>query len=453
MKPVFPSSTINKKILLCLVILALPCCFYSCMAQHTDANVYSMFRGDEKHSGIYPSSSIDDTPHVKWKFKTNGPVNSSPAIDGSRIYFGSGDSTMYCLDINTGKPVWKFATGGAVYSSPAIANGIIYFGSHDGNFYALNAANGKVKWTFKTPGERFYSGKHLHGQLPADSLFVDRWDFWLSSPVIYQNKVYFGSGSGYFYALDAATGKQQWAFKTDGIIHSSPAIAFGNIYFGGWDTYMHALNAATGKEIWKFKTGVDTVIHNQTGITGSAIIDGNMLYFGGRDSYLYALDAVSGKLVWKKFNDRGWISITPVVYDDKLIYSSGSSQRFIALNKLTGATVYQQSIGTGTFASPSITGTTVYQGTFTGSMIALDVNTGKPKWTFETDGVKQDKYNILNPDHTINGEKFDAAVKLSGGKLRPIDFGLALGCINSSPIIKDKVLYFGSSDGCFYALE
>ncbi len=434
-----------------LAVLVLSNCIYSCAAQ-TPAVSYSMFRGNEKHTGVYPSAAINSPPKVKWKFKTNGYVNSSPAIAGDKIYFGSGDSSLYCLNINSGSVIWSYKTNGAVYSSPAVVNGIAYFGSHDGNFYALNAADGKVKWLFKTAGEKRFSGKHLHGQEPADSLFVDRWDFWLSSPVVYDNEVYFGSGSGYFYALDAKTGKQQWAFKTDGVIHSSPAIAFGNVYFGGWDTYMHALNAKTGTEVWKFKTGVDTVIHNQTGITGSAIIDGNMLYFGCRDSYVYALNAINGQLIWKKFNDRGWISITPVVYGDKLIYSSGSSKRFIAVNKMTGDTVYQQSFSSATFASPAIAGTTLYQGTFVGTMIALDVNTGHTKWTFATDAVTQDKYDILNPDHSINNEKFDAALKRSGGKLRPIDVGLSLGCINSSPVIKDGVLYFGSTDGNLYAL-
>ncbi|MBS1532281.1 MAG: PQQ-binding-like beta-propeller repeat protein [Bacteroidetes bacterium] len=425
----------------------------SCKTKSTEIGGYAMFRGDARHSGIYPSGEVSDKPHLKWRFKTNGYVNSSPAIEGDHIYFGSADSNLYCLDIKTGSLLWKFTTGGAVGSSPAIESGTVYFGSHDGKFYALNAADGTVKWTFDTPGEKLYSGKNLHGMEPKDSVFVDRWDFWLSSPVVYHGKVYFGSGSGYFYALDALSGKEVWKFKTGGIIHSSPAIAFGNVYFGGWDTYMHALNAESGAEIWKFKTGVDTVIHNQTGITGSAMIADSMLYFGCRDSYLYALNALTGKLAWKKYNDGGWVSVTPVVSGDKLIYSSGSSTLFGALNKKTGDSIYKQNLGTATFASPSIAGNAVYQGTFSGTMIALDVNSGKTLWTFEVEAVKQDKYGILNPDHTVNEKKELAIKEKSGGKIRGIDFGLSLGAVLSSPVIKDKVIYFGSSDGKFYALE
>ncbi len=428
-------------------------CFYSCRAQSPAVASYNTFRGDAEHTGIYPSAEVSNSPHVKWKFKTNGYVNSSAAIAGNRIYFGSADSNLYCLNVNSGAVNWRFKAGGAVGSSPAIANGIIYFASHDGNFYALDAASGKTKWTFKTGGEKRFSGKHLHGQEPADSLFVDQWDFWLSSPVVYQGKVYFGSGDGNLYALNAAKGTEVWKFKTDGIIHSAPAIKFGNVYFGGWDTYMHAVNAETGQEVWKFQTGIDTVIHNQTGITGSALLSGDMLYFGCRDSYLYALDAKSGKLIWKKFNDRGWISLTPVVYNDKLIYASGSSQRLVALNKLTGEPVYQKEMKTGFFASPTIAGETLYQGEFNGVMTALNVNTGDIKWRFETDGFKADPYGIMDASHQVDQKKFEAAAEKYKAQKTFLDIRLSTGAIISSPVIKDGVMYFGSTDGNFYALE
>ena len=444
----------KNPLLLTCVAFALLLNFDLCLAQSPQANdVYSMFRGDAKHSGTYPAGKPIDSPHIKWKFKTNSLVNSSPAISGNNIYFGGADSVMYCLDINSGAVKWQFKTGGAVNASPAIADGTLFFGSHDGNFYALDAATGKRKWVFNTAGEKLFSARHLHGQEPADSVFTDRWDFWLSSPAIDGRKLYFGSGSGFLYALDLKTGKQVWAFKTDGIIHSSPAVAFGKVYFGGWDTYLHALDANTGKEIWKFQTGIDMDKHNQTGITGSVLVGDSLIYFGCRDSYLYALNAASGKLAWKKFNDHGWISLTPVIFGNKLIYSSGSSHKFAALDKNTGDVVYEQEIPTGTFASPSVAGNTIYQGTFIGTLMAMDATTGHIKWTFLTDAAKADKYHILNPDLTISDDKIDAAVKDSGGKLRPIDFGISLGCINSSPVIKGGVIYFGSADGNFYAVD
>ncbi len=416
------------------------------------ANPYGMFRGNLAHSAIYPSSEVSKKAALKWKFKTGGYINSSAAIEGDKLFFGSGDGYLYCLATQDGDLIWKFKTGGPVYSSPSVVNGEVFFGSHDGNFYALNSKDGGLKWEFKTGGEKQYAAMGIHGWLPKDSLFTDLWDFWLSSPAVQNNTVYFGSGDGNFYALDTKTGRQKWKFKTNGIIHSSPAIAFGNVYFGGWDTYMHALDAATGKEKWKFKTGEDTVIFNQTGITGSPLINGNMLYFGCRDAHLYALDALTGKLVWKKFNDRGWISVTPVVYGDKLMYTSGSSQRFVELNKLTGDSIYQGKTSA-FFSSPAIAGKTMYAGDFNGFMEARDISTGKQIWKYQLPSSVADSLHILNADQSINQEAFEKVIKKFDGIKRAVELRFSLGSILSSPVVKNSVIYFGSTDGYFYALQ
>jgi outer membrane protein assembly factor BamB len=36
---------------------------------------------------------------------------------------------------------WRFAAGSRVISSPMVANGIVYFGSWDGKFYALRCSS------------------------------------------------------------------------------------------------------------------------------------------------------------------------------------------------------------------------------------------------------------------------------------------------------------------------
>jgi outer membrane protein assembly factor BamB len=53
--------------------------------------------------------------------------------------------------------------------------------------------------------------------------------------------VYFGSGDGRLYALDARTGQEKWRFKTDGGVNSSPAVAGGVVYFGSTDGYLYAV--------------------------------------------------------------------------------------------------------------------------------------------------------------------------------------------------------------------
>src|SRR2546428_239782 len=82
-------------------------------------------------------------------------------------------------------------------------------------------------------------------------------DVFRSSPAVWHGAVYFGSGDGNIYALDAVSGHVKWKFHTRDVVHASPAIAGGTVYIGSWDSWFYALDAATGALKWRFKTGED----------------------------------------------------------------------------------------------------------------------------------------------------------------------------------------------------
>jgi outer membrane protein assembly factor BamB len=52
---------------------------------------------------------------------------------------GSVDGYVYAVEISNGKLKWKFRSGGPITSSPIVANDIVYIGSFDHNLYALTA--------------------------------------------------------------------------------------------------------------------------------------------------------------------------------------------------------------------------------------------------------------------------------------------------------------------------
>lgn len=212
---------------------------------------------------------------MKWKFHTDGQVISSPVVSGDTVYVGSTDHMLYAIGREAGTVKWKFETGSRVTSSPAVWNGLVYFASYDGFFYAVDTATGKRKWKFQTGGERRFRAKRIHGSQPVAETMPDPFDFYLSSPVVSGGAVYFGSGDGNVYALDAVSGALQWKFPTGDVVHASPAIADGVVFLGSWDSYLYAIDAATGKEKWRFKTGKDPEIHNQVGLQASpAVVDG-----------------------------------------------------------------------------------------------------------------------------------------------------------------------------------
>ena len=66
-------------------------------------NSWPMFRGSQALLGVADVRFPVTTFGPLWNFKTQGPVKSSPAIEGRRVFFGSGDGNLYALDLNTGK--------------------------------------------------------------------------------------------------------------------------------------------------------------------------------------------------------------------------------------------------------------------------------------------------------------------------------------------------------------
>ena len=424
--------------------------FGACLA--TTAQDPSMFRGDMQHSGVYNATGVPKFERVRWKFQTQGRVISSPAIANGTIYIGSTDQNLYAVEVETGNQKWKFATEGPVVSSPAVSDGTVYFGSYDGNFYAVVAASGQLKWKFQTGGERRYSGKHLHDLQPAGETMPDPWDFYLSSPAVWESTVYFGSGDGNVYAVETDSGKLKWKFQTNDVVHSSPAIAEGVLYIGSWDSYLYALDAATGGEKWHFKTGEDPAIHNHVGIQSSPVVADGTVYFGCRDSNLYAVDAKTGKQKWFFSTKGSWVNNSPVVYGGKVYFGQSLPGFFHAVDAKTGALSFSLDTKVPVFSSAAIANGVLYFGTFDGKLTALDLNSQKPLWVFQTDASKQNFPAISNRDGTINfgsimSQGFYDDMVIGVRKL------LSAGAILSSPVVAGSVIYIGGADGSLYALE
>jgi len=408
-------------------------------------------RGCVAHWCVYRAAPRE-FHRIKWKFPTGDRIVSSPVIQDKTLYFGGDDGSVYAVDAETGRQIWKRATGGPVSSTPAVANGIVYVGSYDGKFYALDAHAGALKWKFATDGERRFEAKGLHGMQPKNQTIADAFDIFLSSPVIVQNTVYFGSGDGNLYALDAATGDLRWKFKTGDVVHASPAFANGVVFVGSWDSYFYAVDAKTGKEKWRFHGGEDPLIHNQVGFQSSPVVVDGVIYTGCRDAQLYALDAATGKEKWRFDNALSWVITSPAVVSGKVFFATSDSALYHVVDAATGKSVLKKEGKAYMFSSPAVVNDVVLIGVLNGTLEARDVNTGEVLWEFQTDASKQNNGWVLTADRKFN----QPLLFYSNWREAPIvatDQQFSIGSIFSSPLVANSVVYFGSTDGFLYAIE
>jgi hypothetical protein len=170
-----------------------------------------------------------------WNYTTASVVDSSPAVFNGRVYVGSYDKNLYCLNASTGTVVWSYPTDGFVYSSPALAYGNVYSGSNDGRVYCLNASCGTHVWSFSTDSHVF------------------------SSPAVADGKIYVGSYGNKVYCVDAMSGEFVWTYTIDAAAGSC-AIADGNVYIGSNNGNVYAFgpsgtHALTITNVTTSKTG------------------------------------------------------------------------------------------------------------------------------------------------------------------------------------------------------
>jgi outer membrane protein assembly factor BamB len=148
---------------------------------------------------------------------------SSAAIGKEHIYTGSSDSfSFFSLNKETGDVNYSTKTNAYTFSSPAIDNQMAYIGSANGRLYGIELISGDIAWEFQTIGSRTDSIKLFNNDGELDSekrnelmagiqdmptlstLFTDIFvnvGAILSSPVISNQVIYFGSSDGYIYAV------------------------------------------------------------------------------------------------------------------------------------------------------------------------------------------------------------------------------------------------------------
>lgn len=233
------------------------------------------------------------------------------------------------LDKAKPTPNWTFnqqSAKGRFIGSPMVSGDTVYVSSTDGNLYALGATDGKLKWTFKgrnsfwsqpaTDGKLIFQAGMDHYLYAVDAAKGSkRWELDLGGPVLGKSVL---SESGIIYtstlnseilAIDTATQKVTWRKKIVGNTWSGPLLYKNKLYFGTDQNKVYILNAADGAEVKTVDAGGSVIatpvytqdavfITTETGEAFSLSLDGfNKTWTRSMKGKLYSSPVVIGQQV------------------------------------------------------------------------------------------------------------------------------------------------------------
>lgn len=191
------------------------------------ADDWPMWRYDAGRTAATPMP-MEDQLHVLWsrqlpaarpafeQSRLQFDRHDEPVVLGKRLFVGSSQSDhLTAYDTDTGQQLWRFYTQGPVRLAPVAWRDRVYFGSDDGQLYCLDAAEGALIWKFcAAPSNRKVLGNQR---------MISMWPV-RGGPVLRDGRIYFAAGvwsmEGVFvYALDAEDGQVIWRNDRGSFVH------------------------------------------------------------------------------------------------------------------------------------------------------------------------------------------------------------------------------------------
>ncbi len=335
--------------------------------------------------------------------------------------------------------LWSFHTGSPIQSSPVVENNRVFFGSDNGKVYSLDALSGREIWNFAT-------GNAVK-----------------STPTVVGDVVYFGSTDRNLYALDAESGNKLWNYTLASFsaqIWSSPVVAYDKIFFGASDGNLYALNATTHELEWSYPTGME--------IQSSPAVNWPFVYIGSLNGKVYSIWIDNGTENWNFSSDLSksshGIYASPMISNGRL-YIGSEDYNLYCIDAQTGVLIWNFTAPYKIYSSASISNGQVFihptGESWDAHLYALPeddpngdgiINDSEIIWSFET----EDKDGGSSPT-VVDGK---VLVGSSESRLYCVNesdgeeqWNLTTGgIIVASPTVANGIVYITCEDRTLYAI-
>jgi len=279
---------------------------------------------------------------------------STPLLVDKTLYFGADCGLFLAIDSETGDRIWEFKSRvvhpKGIWSSAAHHDGRIYFGTYNGNVHCLDAKSGAEIWC-----------QALCEWVGSSPVVLERHGT-LAIGLEYAR----GRASGSVCALRLDDGRKAWERWLRVVQHGSAAYwhAGDAVVFGTNDHNVIALNAKTGEDMWKFDTRRSVkyapAIDEERGLVSFASFDGS----------IYILDVSTGKKI-AEFETRDICYTTPLFVNGRLFCGSGDRNLYVVdLDTMSLALKFDA--GARVYCSPRLIGNSVIFGTNGGVVREID---------------------------------------------------------------------------------
>ncbi len=270
------------------------------------------------------------------------------------------------VDLKPGfKPLWRFNANQLLEFSPILVRGTLYVVRKDATVFAIDALTGRRQWARKV------------GSLSA------------SSPAYANGRLFIATLSGRIVCLDAKTGRARWGKALGSRTESSPLVLGKSVLLGSESGTLYRLRQRDGHIEWTYDAG--------GAIKGGPAYYNGKVFVGAYGGTVHAVRARSGRQAWRASTSgarfgfgSGNFYATPAVAYGR-VYVGNTDGRVYSFSAASGRLGWTKGTGSYVYAAAAVdnvrrVGPTVFVGSYDGTFYALNARTGGVRWSYSSGG-------------------------------------------------------------------